>query len=105
MRLTERQLRIAVREMILREGFLDKIVDFFTKDPKKAAESSGSKLGDDYRYPAIVSYCKSEDVDWDDEEATDGYFDKKNELVKKNEKYFRNFMKEIQGILGEARRR
>jgi len=104
-RLTERQLRLAIRETILREGFLDKIVDFFTKDPKKAAASSGSKLGDDYRYPDVVSYCKSEDIDWDDEEVTDAYFDKKNELVKKNEKYFRNFMKEIQGILGEARKR
>ena len=106
MRLTERQLRLAVREMILREGFLNKLLDFFTKDPKKAAEMSGASEGDNYRYPDIVSYCSTKnDPDWEDEEAVEAHFAKERDHVKKNEKYFKNFMKEIQGILGEARKR
>ena len=115
MRLTERQLRLAVREMILREGFLDKIIDFFSSSPEKMEKMSGTNErgfgkhdNGKYRYPMIAEYCYESDGhpgrDGSDDEWEE-YFGKKHKMIKDNAKYVKNFIKEMQGILGEARRR
>ena len=113
MRLTERQLRLAVREMILREGFLDKLLDFLSGDRKKAAKMSGQDISGfgkhdmSYRYPMVADYLSTENSPAEDgtDEEWEEYIDQEEAMLKKNSKYVKNLVKELQGILGEARRR
>ena len=113
MRLTERQLRLAVREMILREGFIDKLLDFLSGDRKKSAKMSGENISGfgkhdkGYRYPMVADYLSQENSpgqDGTDEEWKE-YIEQEEATLKKNSKYVKNLVKELQGILGEARRR
>ena len=111
MRLTERQLRLAVREMILREGFLDKLLNFLSGDREKRDKMSGVGQADGpsgFRHPYMIDYLKSDDNEPDgsnDQEWNDWWEENKIKPLKKNAKYVKNLMKELQGILGEAKRR
>ena len=117
MRLTERQLRLAVREMILREGFLDKLLNFLSGDKKKRDKMSGVGKSDGpsgYRYPAVAAYLKVDDDepktkemggDASSDDWNEWWEKNKNEPLRKNARYVKNLVKELQGILGEAKRR
>jgi len=117
MRLTERQLRLAIRETMLREGFLDKLLDFLSGDPKNRAKMSGvgkSEGPSGYRHPATVDYLKDDPEepktkdfggDATKEEWDEWWEENKNKPLKQNAKYVKNLVKELQGILGEAKQR
>ena len=107
MRLTERQLRLAVREAILREGFLDKLFDFLSGDPKKREQASGvgkSEGPSGFRYPAVVEYLQDDadepkvkelGGDATPEEWEDWWEKNKNEPLRKNARYVKNLVKEL----------
>ena len=118
MKMTEQQLRLAIRETMLREGFIDKIMDFFGsgKADKTSGTSSPSSASGKYRFPNIVDYLYQDPKepkikgmqkggDATDEEWQEWYEENKYAPLKKNAEYVKRFIKELQGILGEARQR